>query len=1504
MSCVLLVNPIKVINRMIIACAVLIISLSVLFPSDSVAGIQSRPVLEGYQINKYLFPKGEALGKFFCETDIFWGGLGSGIALKFGYIEYGGGSAYGHQGAKIWCIVPATGELLSGSSWRFTWLRTCPVGMQISPYFFDPTTSTPQICTPNDDIGNFYIDVKNNGCVKDTCAVGNPINPGTGNKHQTETDYIGVGIFPIIFQRTYNSVETMQSGIVGRRWRHSYERKVYHDDLLRPENKRACEAVDYYTYTIKGWVPRCEIQSSPVLTTATVSRPDGKMIYFVLDANGIGHPDSDVEATLVKTDSGWQYTSENNEIETYDANGLLRSITSPSGLVHTLYYNTLGELQTVSDSFGRSLTFAYDINGRLSTVTGPGGSTYVYSYDVESNLSSVTHPDAKVRTYLYENTGYPNVDLPNALTGIVDENGSRFATWAYDVYGRAILSEHAGGVEKETVVYNDNGTAVVTDAAGTSRTYGFVTTMGVVKQGTITQPCIGQFCGGVVSVTSRNTYDANGNRDLFTDFNGTTTDYDYDLTRNLETRRIEAKGTPQQRTITTQWHPTYRLPTQIAAPLKRTTYSYDANGQLTSKTEQATTDANGSLGLATTATGTPRVWSYSYNAKRQIATVDGPRTDLNDTTRYVYDPVNGNLQTITNALNHTTQITHHDASGRPLRLVDANGLVTQLRYTPRGWTDLIKVGTDTVYETTDLDYDGVGQLIKATLPDGSYLSYSYDAAHRLTDIRDAQGNQIHYTLDLMSNRTATAVKDPSGTLKRIHTNVYNTLNRLSQSIGADKGPDTQTTYYDEYDNNGNLKKMRDAQGNITQYGYDAFNRLATTLDALNGTTSYGYDAQGNLSTVTDARGNTTRYSYDGLGNLTQLNSPDTGTTNYTAYDGTGNLLSQTDAKGQTTQYQYDALNRLTRITYADNSTTVYSYDQGNSSLGRLSAVNDANGSVTYQYDQHGRITNKTQTSGTISLPVVYRYNSAGQLDQVTYPSGAVIGYSYSSGKLNAISRNGQPLLGNIRHDPFGPVSGWSWGSNSTLDVSRQYDLDGQLTSYTLANATQQLSYATTGNLTAITETGNPANNSSYGYDALYRLTNASGPQGTQGYSYDANGNRSSATLNGTTNSYTLAATNNRLQSISGVNAKSYAHDANGNLINDGLHNYSYDARNRLTAVDATISYTLNGLGQRTRKTAPGINTSNTTAGDANGDGAINAQDHSAILNHILGTPASNNADCNQDGQVNVQDLVCINIKINPSLQTAGTTHFVYDEQGQLIGEYDQNGAPIQETLYLGNLPIAVIKQGNVYRLYADHLNTPRAITDSNNTTLWSWESDAFGTTAANEDADGDGVRLTYNLRFPGQYFDQETGLHYNYFRYYDPLTGRYTTSDPIGLAGGLNLYAYVENDPINNIDPTGESRINIIQKLIPKAKPKAPPKPSPKFKPPTNLPANPPDPTTLPPGIRCYRGKPTEQYPNGYWKIEKFDGQGWQRLNPQTMKPGPHQDTHVPMPPGYKGPFD
>jgi RHS repeat-associated protein len=144
----------------------------------------------------------------------------------------------------------------------------------------------------------------------------------------------------------------------------------------------------------------------------------------------------------------------------------------------------------------------------------------------------------------------------------------------------------------------------------------------------------------------------------------------------------------------------------------------------------------------------------------------------------------------------------------------------------------------------------------------------------------------------------------------------------------------------------------------------------------------------------------------------------------------------------------------------------------------------------------------------------------------------------------------------------------------------------------------------------------------------------------------------------------------------------------------------------------------------------------------------------------------------------------------------------------LIGEYDATGGLIEETVWLGDLPVAVLKPNgtgiSVYYVHTDHLNTPRRISrPSDNAILWRWDSDPFGTTAANDDADGDTIAFTYHHRFPGQYLDDETGLHYNYFRDYDAVTGRYIQSDPIGLLGGINTYQYVASNPVLFVDALG-----------------------------------------------------------------------------------------------------
>jgi RHS repeat-associated protein len=144
--------------------------------------------------------------------------------------------------------------------------------------------------------------------------------------------------------------------------------------------------------------------------------------------------------------------------------------------------------------------------------------------------------------------------------------------------------------------------------------------------------------------------------------------------------------------------------------------------------------------------------------------------------------------------------------------------------------------------------------------------------------------------------------------------------------------------------------------------------------------------------------------------------------------------------------------------------------------------------------------------------------------------------------------------------------------------------------------------------------------------------------------------------------------------------------------------------------------------------------------------------------------------------------------------------FVYDEAGHQTGKYDGLGNPLWETAWLGDLPVAVLSPSGQFYIAPDHLGSPHQITDASGAVVWLWHPDPFG----NGDPTG---AFPYELRFPGQFFDQGTRLHYNYFRDYDPRTGRYIESDPIGLAGGINTYAYVGGNPVTNTDPEGTQTI-------------------------------------------------------------------------------------------------
>ena len=1088
---------------------------------------------------------------------------------------------------------------------------------------------------------------KNNSCGPNGCPppVGNPVNPANGNKFERQTVYRGLNGFELSL--VFNSFDDLAPRF-GRDWRDSFDRQVLVDG-----------------------------------SNAVVYRPDGKALVFVPSA-GAWATDADTLDALTElkdgsgTRTGWQlYVPEGDETETYDVAGKLLSIRSRSGLVQTLVYSdgtggpnggfvldangnptgTLmpaGFLIRVSDNFGRVLVFGYNGMPEVVKVTDPAGGVYRFAYSGTSVqlLTSITFPDGKMRSFVYNepaNTGGAN--LPTALTGIVDENSARYATFQYDSLGRAVSTQHAGGAELYTLSYGTGGSTTVTDPLGTARNYGFQTIFGAFKNTGISGPACPS-CGPAAQ-----TFDANGNVASKTDWNGNVTNYAYDLARDLETSRTEAFGTPQQRTISTQWHGTWRLPAKVAEPLRITSYVYSGDGGascgfeadgitlvpgvLCSKTIQPTSDATGAQGFGAPAAGTPRTWNYTYNVNGSVLTMDGPRTDAPDVTTYAYyandDPdlgKRGNVATVTNALGQTTQITAYNGHGQPLTIVDPNGLTTELAYDQRMRLTSRNVGG----ETTGYTYDGVGQLTQVTLPDLSHLTYTYDAAHRLTGIADNLGNKIAYTLDAMGNRTQEQVFDPSNTLAQTRSRVYDGLNRLFQDIGAQN----QTTQY-AYDNQGNVTSVTDPLTHVTGNQYDALNRLVQVTDPNLGQTRYGYNGIDQLTSVTDPRTLTTTYNYDGLSNLNSQVSPDTGTTQNT-YDSAGNLLTQTDAKGQTTTYVYDALNRVTSITFADGSKQLYTYDQGNNALGRLASIAELDPAqnqtslLTYSHDQHGRVVTETRTVAGVGYVTAYQYDSAGRLSGMTYPSGRTIAYSFDAlGRINQVTTTApaagggqtQVLASNVGYQPFGGVNGYLLGNGQSY--ARGFDTDGRIASYSLGATTYALGYDAASRILFINDTGNPQNSNTYGYDNLDRLTSAVLPNVPFAYGYDAVGNRLSKTVGAATDSYSYSATSNQLTGIvagSGPN-RSFTFDPNGSTVNDGVNQYVYDARGRMVqsvgALGAT-AYQVNALGQRIRKT--------------------------------------NSSD----------DRV-----------------FVYDTRGRLITESTPAGSLLREYLYLNDIPLAVIQ---------------------------------------------------------------------------------------------------------------------------------------------------------------------------------------------------------------------
>lgn len=1214
------------------------------------------------------------------------------------------------------------------------------------------------------------------------CNTSNPIHSALGTKIQREVDYVLDGGF--VLERTYTSSGSRMTASLGWGWRNSLDRHF----------------VPYFAGSSPVSPDRLWIRFGPGDALNAVRKSGNewelesiKKDVFVRDA-------------VVEGQAGIEIVDGRRGVARYTIDGTLRQWQATAGTSFTYVYDNDRRVVAVRSAQGRELRFEYafrdeelaspERKGAITAAVLPDGGRIEYLYeqvDLTSptlrgvlrgvtiakvnRLVGVRYPDGRVRRYHYEAppaTSPSTLDgssiewnRPYLLTGISDERAMRYVTWMYDNDSRAALSVHGpenGVIDRVVLNYDvSRRTTEIIDSLGNARLFGFAGGIhhGQVKLTSLSGPSA--LCGNRYKSLSY-TSDS-GFLESATDFNNRQHTFAHDA-RGRRTRHTESVGTPQQRTTETDWHAVYSVPVEervknaAGTVVQRTVYTHDALGNVLTVT------------VSDPLAGTSRTLTATRDPDGRLLTIDGPRTDVADVTTYTYfdaeDPAcasapttcayrRGDLKSVSNALGHATHFVRYDGAGRLLESRDANGLVSTFTYTPRGWLASRTLGG----LTTAITYTPVGDVQSVTTPDGRSLTYTYDTARRLTAVQDQRGNRIEWTLDNAGNRTAEAVKDASGTLRRTLTQQFNTLGRLSQAANAAG----QATLFTQ-DANGNLDLASDPLNRTTDQDVDALDRVTKQLQdvaGLNVETQFGYDALDQLTTVTDPKGLITRYTNDGLGNLLKLESPDTGTTTYTV-DAAGNRRSQNDARGVTVNYAYDALNRLTGISFptaALNTSFVYDSASGcpvgeTFALGRLSSMTDASGSTRWCYDQLGRLSRKVQVTNGRTFTTTYAYDAQGRLSTQTLPSGAVVRFGYASGEVATVavrlpgSSVDLPLINGIERLPFGPVSKLTYGNGRTQ--TRAYDLDyaiDRITSSEASGWTQDYGVDAVGNLTAILGTG--ANNR-FRYDGLDRLTHADNTSNVtqRQYPVDKTGNRTGkqTAANGAITPYSYEATSHRLTQT-GTEARTY--DAVGNPRTIGARQLTYDDRSRLAMfVNGTTTrrYQYTGQGLRVRKWT--------------------------------------------------------------SSNTSGNTYFVYNENAQLIGEYDNAGARVQEIIWLGNLPVGVIAGTTatpvLHYIESDHLGTPRVIVEATrNVGIWRWNqtNDPFGESTPNQNPDGDATSFTFNLRFAGQYRDSESGWYYNVHRYYDPSIGRYLESDPIGLGGGISTYSYVGAAPLTAVDPLG-----------------------------------------------------------------------------------------------------